>query len=173
MNYFSLASQNSKLEHNEAFSAEIILYFIRNKGNYLTFLEFSQFRRRSILQQKEICEAYTFHIIYTIQCMKHKNNVLQIFDSFCIKTQKKHMENINVHQLPYRYSFAISRLLRKVFSITECLNPCPVQIDVTLMLYNIKHIRKARTSHKTFSFIVLSFKLLKYEIKYENFGQVY
>ena len=50
MNYFSLASQNSKLERNKAFSAEIILYFIRNKGNYLTFLEFSQFRRHSILQ---------------------------------------------------------------------------------------------------------------------------
>ena len=32
MNYFSLASQNSKLERNKAFSAEIILYFIRNKG---------------------------------------------------------------------------------------------------------------------------------------------
>ena len=91
MNYFSLASKNSKLEHNEAFSAEIILYFIRNKGNYLTFLEFSQFRRRSILQQKEICEAYTFHIIYMIQFMKHKNNVLlQIFDSLCIKTQENH-----------------------------------------------------------------------------------
>ena len=71
MNYFSLASQNSKLERNE-----IILHFIRNKGNYLKFLEFSQFRRRSILQQKEICEAYTFHIIFTIQWMKHKNNVL-------------------------------------------------------------------------------------------------
>ena len=65
MNYFSLASQNSKLERNEAFSSEIILYFIRNKGNYLTFLEFSQFRRRSILQQKEICEAYNFsHNLY-------------------------------------------------------------------------------------------------------------
>ena len=81
MNYFSLASKNSKLELNEAFSAEIILYFIRNEGNYLTFLEFSQFRRRSILQQQVICEAYTFHIIYTVQCVKHKNNVLlQIFD---------------------------------------------------------------------------------------------
>ena len=90
-NYFSLASQNSKLERNEAFSAEIILYLIRNKGNYLTFLEFSEFRRRSILQQKEICEAYTFHIIYMIQCMKHKNNVLlQIFDLLCIKTQENH-----------------------------------------------------------------------------------
>ena len=72
MNYFSLASKNSKLELNEAFSAEIILYFIRNKGNYLTILELSQFRRRSILQQKEICEAYTFHIIYTVQCVKHE-----------------------------------------------------------------------------------------------------
>ena len=79
MNYFSLESKNSKLERNELFSAEIILYFIRNKGNYLTL--FSQFRRLSILQQKEICEAYTFHIIYTVECMKHKNNVLlQIFD---------------------------------------------------------------------------------------------
>ena len=77
---FSLASKNSKLEHNEAFSAEIILYIIRNKGNYLRFLEFNQFRRSSILQQKEMCESYTFHIIYTIQCMKHKSNVLQIFD---------------------------------------------------------------------------------------------
>ena len=123
MNYFSLASQNSKLERNEAFSAEIILYFIRNKGNYLTFLEFSQFRRRSILQQKEICEAYTFHIIYMIQCMKHKNNVLlQIFDSLCIK-RKKTMENINVHRLPCRYSFAVSWLPWKVFSIAGCLNP--------------------------------------------------
>ena len=52
MNYFSLVSKNSKLDCNEAFSAEIILFFIRNKGNCLTFLEFSQFRRRSILQQK-------------------------------------------------------------------------------------------------------------------------
>ena len=91
MTNFSLASQNSKLERNEAFSAVIILYFIRNKGNYLTFLELSQFRRRSILQQKEIWEAYTFHMIYMIQCMKHKNNVfLQIFDSLCIKTQENH-----------------------------------------------------------------------------------
>ena len=39
MNYFSLEPKNSKLERNEAFSAEIILYFIRNKGNYLTFLD--------------------------------------------------------------------------------------------------------------------------------------
>ena len=37
MKYFSLASKNSKLERNEPFPAEIILYFIRNKGNYLTF----------------------------------------------------------------------------------------------------------------------------------------
>ena len=169
---FSLAS--SKVECNEAFLAEIILYFIRNKGNYLTFLEFSQFRRSSILQQKEICEAYTFHIIYTIQCMKHKNNILlQIFDSFCIKTQKKNMENINVHRLSCRYSFAVSRLLWKVFSISQCLNPCPFQIDVTLLLYNIEHIRKARTSHKTFSLIVLSFKRLKCEIKHVNFDQIY
>ena len=81
MNYFSLASKNSKLELNEAFSAEIILYFTRNGRNYLTFFEFSQFRKRSILQQKEICEAYTFHIIYTVQCVKRNNNVLlQIFD---------------------------------------------------------------------------------------------
>ena len=91
MNYFSLASKNSKLERNEAFSAEIILYFIRNKGNYLTYPEFSQFRKRRMLQQKEVCEAYTFHIICTIQCMKHKNNVvLQIFDSVCIKAQENH-----------------------------------------------------------------------------------
>ena len=81
MNYFSLASKKSKLELIEAFSAEIILHFIRNKGNYLTFLEFIQLRRHSILQQKEICEAYTFHIIYAVQCVKRKNNVLlQIFD---------------------------------------------------------------------------------------------
>ena len=81
MNYFSVASKNSKLELNEAFSAEIIVYVIRNEGNCLTFLEFSQFRRRSILKQKQICEAYTFHIICTVQCVKHKNNVLlQIFD---------------------------------------------------------------------------------------------
>ena len=80
MNYFSLASKNSKLERNEPFSPEIILYFIRNKRNYLTFLKFSQFRKRSMLQQKEICEAYTFHIIYTVECKKHKNNVLQILD---------------------------------------------------------------------------------------------
>ena len=112
MNYFSLTSQNSKQERNEVFSAEIILYFIRNYGNYLTLLEFSQFRRRSILQQKEICETYTFHIIYTIQCIKQKkkkNVLLQIFDSLCIKTQENH-GNINVHRLPWRYSFAVSRL---------------------------------------------------------------
>ena len=30
MDYFSLASKNSKLERNEAFSAEIVLFFIRN-----------------------------------------------------------------------------------------------------------------------------------------------
>ena len=130
-NYFSLVSQNSKLERNEAFPAEIILYFIRNKGNYLAFLEFSQFRRRSILQQKEIYEAYTFHIIYKIQCMKHKNNVpLQIFDSLCIKTQKT-MENII-----FIDCHVVSRLPWKAFSIAECLNPCPFQIDVTLLLYN-------------------------------------
>ena len=70
MNYFSFASKNSKLERNEPFSTEIVLYLIRDKGNYLTFLEFSQFRRRSILQQKEICEAYTFRIIYTVECIK-------------------------------------------------------------------------------------------------------
>ena len=81
MNYFSLASKNSKLERNEPISTEIILYFLRNEVNYLMFLEFSQFRRRSILQQKEICEAYTFQIIYMVECMKYKNNVLlQIFD---------------------------------------------------------------------------------------------
>ena len=116
MNYFSLASQNSKLERNEAFSAEIILYFIRNKGNYLTFLEVSHFRRRSILQQIEICEAYTFHIIYTIQCMKHKNNVLlQIFDSLCIKTQKnkkkKKKKKKHVKHKCSSISNAVSRLL--------------------------------------------------------------
>ena len=61
MNYFSLASIYSKLERNEAFLAEIILYLMGNKGNYLTFLNFSQFRRHSILQHKEICETYTFH----------------------------------------------------------------------------------------------------------------
>ena len=30
MNYFSLASKDSKLERNETFSIEIIVYFIRN-----------------------------------------------------------------------------------------------------------------------------------------------
>ena len=53
------------------------------------------------------------------------------------------------------------------------VSTCPFQIDVTLLLYNIEHIRKARTIHKTFSFIVLSFKRLKYEIKNENFGLIY
>ena len=57
--------------------------------------------------------------------------------------------------------------------IAECLNPCPFQIDVTLLLYNIEPIRKARTIHKTFSFIYLTLKRLKYEIKHENFGQIY
>ena len=79
MNYFSLVSKHLKQERNEAFLAEIMLYFItriRNKGNYLTFLEFSQFRRRSILQQKEICETYAFHIIYAVQCTNLKDNVL-------------------------------------------------------------------------------------------------
>ena len=84
MNYFSLASKIqscyvtrlSRLRH------------IRNKGNYLTFLEFSQLRRCSILQQKEICEAYTFNIKYMVQCMKHKKNIfLQIL---CIKRQENH-----------------------------------------------------------------------------------
>ena len=32
MNYFSLACKNSKLELNEAFSAEIMLYLIRKEG---------------------------------------------------------------------------------------------------------------------------------------------
>ena len=81
MNYFSLASQNSKLECNEAFSAEILLYFIRNKGNCLTFLEFNQFRRRSILQQKEICEAYTFHMIYMINA---RNTKIMFFFKYLI-----------------------------------------------------------------------------------------
>ena len=40
----------------------------------------------------------------------------------------------------------------------------PFQIDVTSLLYNIEHIRKACTIHKTFSVIILSFKRLKYEI---------
>ena len=82
------------------------------------------------------------------------------------------MENINVHRLPW-YSFAVSRLPWRVFSIAECLNPCPFQIDVTVLLYNIECIRKARTIHKTLSFIVLSCKQLKYEIKHENCGQIY
>ena len=83
------------------------------------------------------------------------------------------MENINVHRLPCRYSFVVSRLPWKAISIAECLNPCPFKIDVTLLLYNKEHIRKARTIHETFSFIVLSFNWLKYEIKHENFGQIY
>ena len=83
------------------------------------------------------------------------------------------MGNINVHRLPCSYSFAVSRLLWKLFSIAECLNPCPFQIDVTLFLYNKAPARKARTINKTFSFIVLLFKRLKYEIKHENFGQIY
>ena len=61
----------------------------------------------------------------------------------------------------------------EVFSIAECLNPYLFQINVTLLLYNMEPIRKAQTSHKKFSFIVLSFKRLKYEIKHENFGQIY
>ena len=90
------------------------------------------------------------------------------------KKLKKNMENINVHRLPCRYSFAVSQLPWKVFFlIAECLNPCPFQINVTLLLYNIEHIQKAWTIHKTFSFIVLLFKRLKYEIKHENFGQIY
>ena len=61
--YFSLAFKKLKPERNEAFSAGIILYFIRNNENYLTFLEFSQFRRRSIL----FCEAqYSFHIYWQV-----------------------------------------------------------------------------------------------------------
>ena len=55
-------------------------------------------------------------------------------------------------------------LLWRVFSIAECLNPCPFQIGVTLLLYNIEPIRKAQDIHKTFSFIFLLFKRLKYEI---------
>ena len=58
-------------------------------------------------------------------------------------------------------------------SIAECLNARHFQIDITLLLNNIEPIRKARTIHKTFSFIVLSFKPLKYEIKHENVGQIY
>ena len=59
------------------------------------------------------------------------------------------------------------------FSIAECLNPCPFQMDVSSSLWNIEPIRKARTSHKTFSFIILTFKQLKYEIQHEHFGQIY
>ena len=59
------------------------------------------------------------------------------------------------------------------FLIAECLNPCPFQIDVTLLLYNIEPILMAWTIHKTFSFIGLSLKQLKYEIKHGNFGQMY
>ena len=60
-------------------------------------------------------------------------------------------------------------------SVFDCryINPYPFQIDVILLLYNIEPIRKTRTIHKTFSFIVLSFKQLKYEIKRENFSQIY
>ena len=83
------------------------------------------------------------------------------------------MENINVHHLPRRSSFAVTRLLWRVFSIAECRNPCPFQIGVTLLLYNIEPIRKAQAIHKTFSFIFLSFKRLNYEIKHENSGQIY
>ena len=43
----------------------------------------------------------------------------------------------------------------------------------TLLLYNIEHIRKARIIDQTFSFIGLSLKRLKYEIKHDNFGHIY
>ena len=52
MNYFSLAPKHVKLERNEAFSAEIKLYFKRNKGNHLTFLEFNQFRKPRYCNRK-------------------------------------------------------------------------------------------------------------------------
>ena len=58
-------------------------------------------------------------------------------------------------------------------AIAECLNPCPFHIDVTLLLHSIETIRKARTIHKTFNLFCLSLKRLKYEIKHENFGQIY
>ena len=54
MNYFFLASKYLKLERDEAFSFEIILHFMRNKGNYFTYLDFSHFKKRSILQQKDL-----------------------------------------------------------------------------------------------------------------------
>ena len=79
---------------------------------------------------------------------------------------------MNVHRFPYSYSFAVSRLPWRLFSIAECLNTCPFQIDVTLLLYNIKPIRKARTIHKTLFYLAVVEKL-KYEIKHENFGQIY
>ena len=60
----------------------------------------------------------------------------------------------------------------KCFRLPTVSIPVLFQIDVTLLLYNIEHIRKARTIHKTFSFIVLSFKRLKYENKHENFDQI-
>ena len=82
------------------------------------------------------------------------------------------MTNIKVPRLPCRYSFAVSRLPLKVFWVAQCLKPCPFQIDVTLLLYNTEPIRKAQTIHKTFSFIVLSFKRLQYEKKYENFSEI-
>ena len=53
------------------------------------------------------------------------------------------------------------------------VSTCLFQIGVTLLLYNIRASRKAQDIHKTFSFIFLSFKRLKYEIKHENSGQIY
>lgn len=58
------------------------------------------------------------------------------------------------------------------FSIAIYLNPCPFQIDVTLLVYNKEPIRKAWTLHTAFSFICLSLKRLEYEIKNEQFGQI-
>ena len=43
-----------------------ILFFIRYKGHYLTFLEFSQFRRRSILQhwERDLWSLHFSHNLY-------------------------------------------------------------------------------------------------------------
>ena len=60
-------------------------------------------------------------------------------------------------------------------SVFDCPMSQPLSISnwYNFVAFNIEPIRKAWTIHKTFSFIVLSFKQLKYEIKHENFGQIY
>ena len=66
MNYFSLTSKNLKLEHNEAFSAEIRKLFDVSRIQLV----------QEMLDTATERDLWSLH--FSIQFMKRKNNVLQI-----------------------------------------------------------------------------------------------